>query len=373
MKSKLGIYVISLASVDILDYVRHAMPRVILSMDHSPEKWQQVKSISPNTFIIGRYYLDDSEQSYLDNPELHAQAFFDRMLPTANQMRGIYDAWMGYNEPVIHSDDEARKLSRFYVRWGDLMRQNGLTSAAYSFSTGNPAAGFPKPDGNGTEPNYWPLLADGLRHCDLLSLHEYSAPSMPNMEPYLCLRYRQAVASLPADAQRPVVITECGIDGGVLGPATAQQGWKKFTNEEGYLTNSLEWYDNNMQEDSYVIGATIFAASPWPDYGPNAGSFDISHADKIRDYIGQGGAPPPVALQTTLEGAVLATAKSVPWMPVNNGAALWKFAKAHGLQDQQSDELPFKYNGEDYITQVFNLGTVYVKVGDWNNIKVIPK
>jgi hypothetical protein len=75
----------------------------------------------------------------------------------------------------------------------------------------------------------------------------------------------------------------------------------------------------------------------------------------------------------TLEQAVLAAAKSVPWMPVNNTAALWKFAKAHGLQDQQSDELPMTFQGENYIVQVFNLGIVYVKVGDWGNIKVIPK
>ena len=75
----------------------------------------------------------------------------------------------------------------------------------------------------------------------------------------------------------------------------------------------------------------------------------------------------------TLEQAALAAAKSKPWMPVNNTAALWKYAQAHGLQDQQTDELNMTYNGEQYIVQVFNLGIVYVKVGDWGNIKVIPK
>src|SRR5205823_2061915 len=61
----------------------------------------------------------------------------------------------------------------------------------------------------------------------------------------------------------------------------------------------------------------------------------------------------------TLDDAAMAAAKTVPWMPVNNGAALWNYAKAHGLQDQQTDELAFKYNGEDYVVQVFNLGVVY--------------
>ena len=75
----------------------------------------------------------------------------------------------------------------------------------------------------------------------------------------------------------------------------------------------------------------------------------------------------------TLEQAVTAAVNKVPWMPVNNTAALWKFAKANGLQDQQSDELTLNYNGSSDIVQVFNLGIVYVKVGDWGNIKVIPK
>ncbi len=78
---------------------------------------------------------------------------------------------------------------------------------------------------------------------------------------------------------------------------------------------------------------------------------------------------PPV----TLEDTVMTAVKAVPWMPVNNGAALWNYAKANGLQDQQTDEIRFKYQGADYIAQVFNLGIVYAKDGDWGNIKVIPK
>jgi len=79
--------------------------------------------------------------------------------------------------------------------------------------------------------------------------------------------------------------------------------------------------------------------------------------------------PPPQDVPT----AILEKAKSVPWMPVNNGAALWNFAKANGLQDQQTDEMTVTINGEDYLLQVFNLGIVYAKVGDWGNIKVIRK
>jgi hypothetical protein len=99
-----------------------------------------------------------------------------------------------------------------------------------------------------------------------------------------------------------------------------------------------------------------------PDIAPN----DVSHPD-----VPQPPSPPPSG---SLEDAVLLRANAAkPWLPVNNTAALWQFAKANGLQDQQSDELPFTFRGENYICQVFNLGIVYVKAGDWGNVKFIRK
>lgn len=82
-------------------------------------------------------------------------------------------------------------------------------------------------------------------------------------------------------------------------------------------------------------------------------------------------APPP--LPQDVPTAILEEAKSVSWMPVNNGAALWNFAKANGLQDQQTDEVTVTINGQEYVLQVFNLGIVYAKMGDWGNIKIIRK
>lgn len=83
---------------------------------------------------------------------------------------------------------------------------------------------------------------------------------------------------------------------------------------------------------------------------------------------------PTVTLLTGLEQVVLDRANAAkPWMPVNNTAALWRFAQAKGLQDQQTDEITFTYNGTQYIAQVFNKGIVYVQVGDWGNVKFIPK
>ena len=57
---------------------------------------------------------------------------------------------------------------------------------------------------------------------------------------------------------------------------------------------------------------------------------------------------PVVSMLTGLEQAVLDRANAAkPWMPVNNTAALWRFAQQKGLQDQQTDEVPFVYNGRE--------------------------
>lgn len=97
----------------------------------------------------------------------------------------------------------------------------------------------------------------------------------------------------------------------------------------------------------------------------------LNHGNGFKGFVDPA---PVVRLLTGLEQAVLDRANAAkPWMPVNNTAALWRFAQAHGLQDQQTDEIPFIHNGANYIAQVFNKGVVYVKVGDWGNIKFIPK
>lgn len=374
MKSKLGIYVINVGAFDAVNYFSIAKPRIAVSMDHNLDQWRAIKQASPNTFVIGRLGIDEGEQHF-DHPESDAQNFFNRMKPESDKMRGVYDAWMAYNETAIDSEDDAKRISRFYVKWGDLMRAANLVSAAYSFSTGSPKKGDPDNNHPGqNEPKYWPLLVDGARHCDLLSLHEYSAPTMDNISPFLCLRYRAVRNLLPADARRPIVITETGVDGGPIG--RPQEGWKKFfTSEADYLA-TLQWYDKEIQKDDYIIGATIFAAANWPDFGPHFGSFSIVGLNQIRDYIAQGGDPGPISPQPPADAAKIAQEAAVvnkPWMPINDGGALYKFALKNELGYPQTDEFEYFFGGDIYVAQVYNLGIVYVKKGDWGNCKWVKK
>ena len=60
-------------------------------------------------------------------------------------------------------------------------------------------------------------------------------------------------------------------------------------------------------------------------------------------------------------------------MPINTGGALYKFALANKLGYPQTDEFEFTYGSDTYVGQVYNLGIVYVKKGDWGNVKWVRK
>jgi len=96
-------------------------------------------------------------------------------------------------------------------------------------------------------------------------------------EGWLTGRYRKGYRQflIPDGRPIPMVITECGVDGGA--------GWKKFTNAQDYF-HQLVWYDTLLKEDTFVLGATIYSLE-LPD--PQWDSFDIAGEvlNSLIDYI----------------------------------------------------------------------------------------
>jgi len=134
----------------------------------------------------------------------------------------------------------------------------------------------------------WTIMAPALRVAKqaggALGLHEYSAPTMQSDAGWLCLRYRKVYDVLPPDLQDiPLIIGECGIDGGVVGAGSADTaGWKHYASAQQYA-DQLEWYDREMSRDAYVLGATIFTAGStgmWDD-------FEVKDCPEVLDMIAQ--------------------------------------------------------------------------------------
>jgi hypothetical protein len=76
---------------------------------------------------------------------------------------------------------------------------------------------------------------------------------------------------------------------------------------------------------------------------------------------------------TDLKQTATSAAQNQIWMPVNDRTALYKFAQANALGCPQTDEFEFTFNSDAYMGQVFTLGIVYVKKGDWGNVQWINK
>jgi hypothetical protein len=108
----------------------------------------------------------------------------------------------------------------------------------------------------------------------------------------------------------------------------------------------------------------------------NANIIGFQHTDWLMTFRLTGTPPPvdpPEPTPTTLEEKAVQIAKSVPWMPVFDGAALWKFAKANGFEDAQTDEIEFAWMGATFIVQVFNKAIVYCQKGLTNEVWFVKK
>jgi hypothetical protein len=96
---------------------------------------------------------------------------------------------------------------------------------------------------------------------------------------------------------------------------------------------------------------------------------------------------PPKNVQgaTLEETAIQAACAAKPWMPINTDGALYKFALSTkgprlpsgqfspNLGYPQTDEFEFSHDGVTYVGQVYNLAIVYVKKGDWANVRWVGK
>ena len=98
------------------------------------------------------------------------------------------------------------------------------------------------------------------------------------------------------------------------------------------------------------------------------------HVNFLLTYqAGGGGGSAPIPPPASLEQTAVANAQKYTWMPINTGGALYKFAMSNNLGYPQTDEFEFTYGSDTYVGQVYNLGIVYVKKGDWGNCKWVKK
>jgi hypothetical protein len=293
--SKLGIHVVRNNDPAIMEFVRRSQPAVVKAVD-DVGFLEEVKQASPRTITIGR--LTAPHQHYGGEPEEAAQEFVAAQL-AQYQANPFVDYWEGWNEPDPNLENMAW-YARFEQERIRLLAGHGFKAAIGGFATGVPEMDEFE--------LFVPAVETAVEYAAILSLHEYSAPDMtylygsplPGYPAYpdrgaLTFRYRWYYREIlePRNLVIPLVISEAGIDGiigGRPGPnglgwadfATywVQQGWAD-TGEAAFI-KQLNWYDNGVRQDGYVIGFTIFTAgaiAQWEPYNIN------SILPQLGDYV----------------------------------------------------------------------------------------
>lgn len=294
LMSKLGFEVNGITDpTKMLAVFSYCQPRIVKSLHHDPLFWRSVKEVCPNTFLLGRMYVDKQP---LDDP---IQAAIKHAIAIkASSCAHIYDAWEGYNETPR---DKLVDRCYFDIHMAKELHQDDIKYCCGSWSVGVPDI----PDWLNSN------MLDALSYADYVSCHEYCAPTMNDKrgldlggtEGWFTLRYRKWYLTLPRNYQKPLIISECGIDSGAAHwPVGAQGGWRSFTTPAGYL-EQLRWYDSWLMADNYVLGACIYC---WGTFDDTWLSYDISGTmvELIAEYIREEPLPPIPPDQTDLEGRV---------------------------------------------------------------------
>lgn len=196
------------------------------------------------------------------DPEQEARRWLAETLKRMLELAGAGGYWQGDNEPTIDSPEAMARYCAFEVQRMRLLAGYGLKAAIGAFAVGNPKV-------LGWWEQFLPALKEGVKQGAILALHEYNWPGLEGdaqHDPaWLSLRHRFVYGGepssgwkgVPEECRLPIIITETGSDAIVQGEPN---GWKKLMDNDRYLA-SLEWYDRELQNDPYVLGACVYCAN----------------------------------------------------------------------------------------------------------------
>lgn len=280
--NKLGFYIENTTVPFLRDALRQVKPPVILIHAGDRGLLRDIRrELSPDSFVIGRIFVELAEQTaWLDSPdpEAPARAFADRILnfdfglATEKGANGrlLIDAWMGLNETLpgpasftneAVNDDFRRRaaaLDRFQVAFRERLRTQGLEAVAFNFGAGN----YTKPE------HYLDWFPRTLETHKFLGFHEYGWPTLQENPAKgtatAALLYRRAMVGirLRYGARHTAIITEAGLARMYKYPKSeaGDVGWL-FPGEtipEDQYWESLQWYNGQMTQDDYVLGACLY-------------------------------------------------------------------------------------------------------------------
>ncbi|MBX2997312.1 MAG: DUF3380 domain-containing protein [Caldilineaceae bacterium] len=288
--NKLGFYTQNNQGVH--EQISNIQPPVILLHAWDQGLLQEIRQFrAPDAFVIGRMdYVGgpgnqtpvrDLVSAWLDSddPAAHGRAYAEHILGDNFQLaqkrengRLLVDAWMSLNECIpgpasgafgrggeerAEIERRLRAYDRFQVAFRDKLMEHSIEAVAFNFGAGNFTEAAHYLD-------YFPKTLDSYTY---LGFHEYGWPALNTaVDPSAVSSagsYRPIVEGIRQRTGRSykVIITEAGLarmykhqDG------VGDVGWcypHDSVNQDHYW-RSLDWFNDYMAQDDYVIGACLF-------------------------------------------------------------------------------------------------------------------
>jgi hypothetical protein len=280
--NKLGFYIENTTVSFLRDALREVKPPTILIHAGDRGLLREIRqSLSPDSFVIGRLFVDLGQQTaWLDSPDPAARGReladriinYDFGLASERGANGrlLIDAWMSLNEvlpgpasfPGYQVSAEYRRraaaLDLFQVAFLDRLHSRGLEGVAFNFAAGN----YTRPE------HYLDWFPDSLAAYKYLGFHEYGWPTLyedsSRGTATAALFYRGIMEEVRNryGEQHRSVITEAGLARMYKYPhdGAGDVGWLysgETISEEDYW-QSLLWYNNEIAQDEYMLGACLF-------------------------------------------------------------------------------------------------------------------
>jgi len=322
--NKLGFYLhLSLDQHGLWEAIRRVQPPVILIHADTANKMllQEIRRFrAPDAFVIGRFYKDNhTQRQMLDSADPAAQGraladeilHYDFGLATARGENGrlLIDAWMSLNEAVpgpalAHFQERPAETARllrnydqFQVAFREHLHAAGVEAVAFNFAAGN----FTEPA------HYLEHFPATLQSYTYLGFHEYGWPTLypaagSATGAGLYRRCLDGIRARYGDRHR-VIITEAGLTRMFQNPQWGDVGWLNTDaplSEDEYWA-SLAWYNEQMVQDDYVLGACLYEVGhhgQWESFrhlGRDHQGRDLHLIDRIaalRDADVRGVVPP---------------------------------------------------------------------------------
>lgn len=327
--NKLGFYVENTTVPFLRDAFSKVKPPVLLVHAQDRGLLREIRNtLSPDTFIIGRIFVDLPQQNAWltsGDPEGAGRGFAERIInydfgfakEKGSNGRLLFDAWMSLNEPVrgpasfADGKPDAETLARYealdrlQAAFLERLRADGLEGVAFSFAAGNFTA-------KNHVVQYFPR---SLAAYTYLAFHEYGWPNlMPRADTSTAaLTYRALAEGIREryGNRHKLIITEAGLARMYRHPndPAGDVGWlyPGETISEPQYWESLQWYNAQMAQDDYAMGACLFQvghAGRWETFrhlGTNNQGQPILLIDKIatlRDTAQPAPTPAPTPVPT---------------------------------------------------------------------------